>query len=542
MVRAFTDAWLADDPAALPFLPRPYASPTLRRNAVVRAAERGLSPIVADALIRQNAALPPSAAREAALATLANGRAAVVVTGQQTGLFGGPLYVLHKAATAIRMAETLARETGIAVVPVFWLQTEDADFEEIRAIATPGPDGVTTLRSDDALGDILAGERIPVAHRPLGPSVEAALTTLGACIGVERHGAEALALFTRHYRPDATYPRAFAGLLAELFAATPLVFIDPRDPALGALTRPVFAKALTRADTLDAALVQRAAALEAAGFKVQVHARPGASLVCHAPDRPDGPRYRLVRAGDGSDAWLHAGLADAAPVTTDRLLDHLVSEPLAFSTTALLRPALQDSLLPTAAYVGGPGEIAYFAQMGPVWDTFTQAPPLIVPRARLRLVTPTARRLAEQLGLQLSDDATDRAMLANPPVATAISAPDFAALRKALAAAEADTHDAAETLGTHDAGLAKAVRKAFADMQHQLDRLGDRLQRATLQADTATTHRLARLRALLAPEGQPQERTLGCAHFAAQLGPAALVATVLDAVIPFEHRLKDVHA
>ncbi len=532
MARPFTPAWLAGEPAATQLLPCLFRDPAAR-VARTQAARRAVPPEVIETLRALNPECPEDTVR-----ALANGTAAAVVTGQQVGLFLGPLYVVHKAATAIAVARQLEAEAKIPVVPVFWLQTEDADFEEVRTHCAVDPAGtLVRQRLADPFEAVPAGDRVSVAHRPLGPSVDDALGALAPLLGPLRHGEEVLALLARHYRPDRQLPEAFAGLLQALFAESGLLVIDPRHPALAALHAPLVAHALTAHGALDDALGERALAISEAGFDVQVPHRPGASLLCLHPDGPEGPRYRLVRDSDG--AFTAAG-GPSRRWTEAELLALARSSPHSFSTTALLRPLLQDTLLPTAAYVGGPGELAYYAEMPPLYAAFDLTPPLLVPRARFRLITAAARRCAEHLGVSLDVPLDADAVLAAATPAEPPALIDaFAAMRAATDALRRPVDAAVSALAREDAGLPKAATRAFSDIEGALQKLGDRLARARLQADGVKAQRARRLLALLQPDGSPQERVLGFATFAAEVGPRALAAQILAAVRPFDGALHD---
>jgi bacillithiol biosynthesis cysteine-adding enzyme BshC len=532
MVRPFTPAWLAGDPAATAILPCPFRDPAAR-IARTRRAPRPVNAGVLEALADLNPDASP-----AQLDALAAGRAAVVVTGQQVGLFLGPLYVVHKAATAIAVAHHLESESGLPVVPVFWLQTEDADFEEVRNHAVAHPDGTLgRQRLGDAFETVPDGDRIAIAHRPLGPSVEAALAELDGTVRPLRHGDSVMELLHAHYRAGRTLGEAFAGVLRALFQAHGLLVLDPRHPALAGESARVLHHALNRHAAIDAALGNQAAALTDAGFHVQVPHRPGATLLCLHPDGPTGPRYRLIAQADG--AVVPAG-GPPLRFTEAQLVALLSASPQSFSTTALLRPLLQDRLLPTAGYVGGPGELAYYAEMPPLYDLFDLEPPLLIPRARFRLVTAAARRCAEQLGVSLDGPVDPASLLAaaTPPEPAALRT-SILAVREAVTALASPLDAAARGLSREDAGLPKAAHRALADLEGTLQKLEDRLARARLQSDALATQRAQRLLALLLPDGAPQERVLGFAPFAAEVGIETFAERLIAAVRPFASDLID---
>lgn len=531
MHRPFTPAWLADDPTATRFLPRAFASRDARVAAVRAAAARPITPALLGALAAQEARRPWSAARARHLELLGRG-AAAVVTGQQVGLLLGPLYTLHKAASAVVAARALAEESGHPVVPIFWLQTEDHDFAEVQRVTLPTQAGLWTYAVTDELGE---RARVSLSERRLGASVAAVLASL-ALQGP--HADEVTALLARHYRPEATFGEAFGGLIAELFAAHGLLVFDPRAgperDVLARLAAPVHAFALARAADIEDALARRAHELDAAGFAVQVPVRAGAALSCYA-DGEDAPRHRLER-GVADNSWTTKHHPEAIEV--DRAL---AETPGRFTTTALLRPLLQDSLLPTAGYVGGPGELAYFAELYPLYELAGMSLPLAIPRARFQLVTATARRLAEQLGLGVGDAARPPAELAarlTGQEELARVEAHHRAMREALTHGLAALTAEAERRG--DQTFDKHARKAQEQIVQALDRLVDRSRRAVIEGDAVVAERLARFQALLAPRGEPQERVLGFAAFAAQVGAGALIDRIVDSAHPFDGSLRTI--
>lgn len=512
MSRPFTAAWIAGEPSATRFLARGFDDPALRRAAVERARPIGAE--VLAAVRAQEAERPPSPSRAAALEALESG-AAAVVTGQQVGLFLGPLYTLHKAAAAVVAARALALESGRAVVPVFWLQTEDHDFAEVCRAVVPGAHGLTEVAVADD------GRRVPLSERVFDEADDPAALVRALALGGP-FAAETEALLGRHYRVGATWPDAFAGVLAELFADDGLVIVDPRKMA--ALARPIHRFAWQAREHIAAALAARAAELSAAGFDVQVGVRPGATLSCV---EHRGARHRLMDNGEVGPP------GDGATIDVLAALD---AQPERFTTTALLRPLLQDQWLPTAAVVGGPGELAYFAELAPLYALAGLTPPLAVPRARFQLVGATARRLAEQLGLALDDAALPAAELAARLAGTPADDATYDALRATLDQGLAALARDAAARG--DATFDKHAKKTAELIAGALDKLRDRGRRHALLADQLTADRLARFVAWLAPRGAPQERVLAFPPFAAQVGPRALVRRIVDATVPFDATLR----
>jgi bacillithiol biosynthesis cysteine-adding enzyme BshC len=458
-----------------------------------------LRPEIADAIAAQNARLPSSPRRDEALIRLRHG-AGAVVTGQQVGLFLGPLFTLYKAASAVRVARELD------AVPVFWLQTEDHDLPEIAGCDLPGARVAVEASAED---------RISIAHRALPDDIGERVAELAAIVAGHVHGEAHVARLARHYRPGVRWGEAFAGLLAELFADEGLVFVDPRDPALAGAARPVHELALRRAGPIAEALVARGG---------PVHVREGAPLSFFHPSGAQGPRYRLAPAGEGR----FSEVGGAGEHALAELLAVLEAEPLRFSTSALLRPILQDRLLPTVAYVGGPAEVAYFAQLPPLYQAFEMAMPRVVERAHFRLVDDKTRRLLDRLGLSVADAARpEEELLAR---CRSVPAPAEELARRVLEAFDG-------------AGLppSRELERARRGVANSVGKLAARLRRAELRSDADLVAAVRRLQAFLQPGGIPQERCYGLPYFAARHGDRALVERVIAAVEPFDPTTRDLY-
>jgi bacillithiol biosynthesis cysteine-adding enzyme BshC len=535
---SFSASWLRGEPRALDFLPDRFRHRSARAEAVAAAASRRIAPALHEALVSRNARLAPSPARERNLELLARPGTAAVVTGQQVGLFLGPLFTVYKAASAIAAARALTEETGTPCVPVFWLQTEDHDLPEIDHCFVPRSTGGplrVALGQPDA-----ATSRIPVAHQLLGPGVTGALAALRAELGGLPHADEHLELLERAYRPEASMAEAFTEVLATLFAEEGLVFLDPRDPRLAPLAAPVHRRALEEATAIADGLSERGSALSKAGFSEQVHIRPGAPLSFFSPEGPEGARYRLDPATPGT--WSLVGHPEGASVTTAELRSWLDREPLRFTTSALLRPLLQDTWLPTAAYIGGPGEIAYFAQLAPLHAHAGLPMPLIVPRARFRVIEDRTRRLLDTLGLTPDEVAAPRdellARLAARTAGEGFESP-AAVEARLLGTFRAELTRLGERMASVEPGFARAVSRTDNTVRGGISRLVARYGRAIAQRDQVTAERVDRLRAYLVPEGAPQERIHGLPYYACRLGTHAFTRLVLQACEPFSGSLKD---
>lgn len=524
MARPLASAILAGEPAAIALLPHDFRDRPARAAVARRAAARAIAPGVLAALEEAQERLPPSPARRANLAALAAGNTAVVVSGQQVGLFAGPLYSFYKAASAVAVARALEREANVRCVPLFWLQTEDHDWPEIDHCHVLGSDGAIVRIQ---VTDPAPHPRVSVAHRRLGPDVADALARLEEALGPD-----APAVMDRlraAYVPGRAVAQAFAEVMAGLFADEGLLVLDPRQRPVAQAAAPLYARAIEQHEEIAARLLDRRRALAELGFDEQVAVRPECPLLFFHQGDATGPRYRLRREQAG---FSLAGTGDA--VGAAAIAAALASDPLRFSTSTLLRPIVQDALLPAAVYLGGPAELAYFTQIAPLYPVFGVDPAVVAPRARFRFVDArTGARLAK-LGLAADD-------LADPRIAPAGGHPAPAAVKAELEAAITSRLEAlVPALVAVDPNLRRPAERTRATITAAVRRLCDKYARTLLVRDEVTSRRLASVQAALLPQGIPQERFYGWPSLAARLGPDAFKAKVLEAIVPFGTGLREI--
>lgn len=532
MASDFFAQFIAGEADAASLLPARPLDAKAWEDAALRASRRRVMQGVVEELQRQASALPSSAARDASLAALARPGTTCVVTGQQLGVFLGPLYTLHKAATAVARARWLAERTGRACIPVFWLQTEDHDWAEVARFdaCVRGSWISGRLPAESA-----AQARVSLAHRRLPPDVEVHLAAVSRALQPLPHGARVSALLARHYVPGRSPGAAFAGVLAELFGDQGLVLLDPRTPAIAARAAPLVRFALDQEEAVGSLLEERARALARRGFHEQVHTRADAALAFFHPAGPEGPRFRPDRDGDGFRTPL-------GRVSRAELNARLDGDPLSFSTSALLRPLVQDTLLPTAAYLGGPAECTYFAQLPPVYALAGLELPMIAPRARFRVVCPWTAGVLDRLGLAAED--TEQPVHA---LAARLHAwPEWmdGSLRpRLLGPLERELEAVRPRAVALDPTLARNVERTRAHVARGVDRFIARLQRAVLASHgvgTGVLDALEQVVVALQPGGRPQERVHGFWAIAAEVGPEALVSSLVAAATPLQADVRTV--
>jgi bacillithiol synthase len=481
-------------------------------EALVGAADRtmGLARprrALAEALARQQEQRG-NAAAAARAAQLADEGTVAVVTGQQPVLFGGPLYVLYKAAAAVKLASLLEARRGRPVVPVFWSASEDHDFAEVRFVPVLDESGrIRTLRYEPAREPV--GQ--PASRIVFDESIAGLVAEAERSLPPGVHRDQAVALLAECYRPGVTLAAAFARFISSLVPG--LVVLDPSDPALKAQMASVLARELREGSPTSRLGARAGEGLLAAGYHQQVPIRPG---FLNLFVMMEGERRAL---GTVDGVIEVRGLGRKIPVA--EAVRMLESDPTPWSAGVLLRPLAQDHLLPTAAYIGGPAEIAYHAQLGPSYADFGIPRPILVPRPSLTLVESTQARALEAEGLQLPDLQADPEVVAlrwareaHPRVEAA-----FARTRESL---EREMAEVEEALAALDPTLRGAAESARGRALHQIETLHEKSVRALKKKDQSRMDRLRRTRDALLPGGSFQERGLGVVSLLARCGTSVV--------------------
>ncbi|HUL76872.1 MAG TPA: bacillithiol biosynthesis cysteine-adding enzyme BshC [Vicinamibacteria bacterium] len=479
---------------------RPFLGPGALDLADVASAaertaafERPLAP-VAEALARQQERRGAGRAAERAR-QLAEPGATAIVTGQQAGLFGGPLFVLWKALATVRVASLLEEARRRPVVPVFWVASDDHDFAEIRSTSVIGPAGeIRTLRYSPRHEPVGRPAWTIALDDTIGPLVEELGQALPPAVGRE----ETLALAAECYRKDTALSEAFARFVSRLLPE--VVVLDPADEVVKRLAAPVLARELREGSPTSRLALDAGRALLAAGYHQQVPVRSGflnLFAVVEGQRRALAFSNGVVEVRGTRERW-----------SLEEALRRLEADPAAWSPGALLRPLTQDALLPTAAYVGGPAEIAYHAQISPSYAHFGIPRPALLPRPSLTLVEPAQARTLDAEGLTLGDLVQDPEALVSrwaredyPDVEKA-----FVRTREVI---EHEMRGVEEALGSHDPTLRAAAAAARGRALFPVDRLHEKALRALKKRDQERADRLRRTRDALLPGGSLQERGLG---------------------------------
>ena len=454
----------------------------------------------------------PSPSAQASLQALRQG-AGTMVTGQQVGLFGGPLFTPFKAATAIARARQ-STASGSPHVALFWLATEDHDFAEIDHVLFPARRELRKLHYKAA-----PEAACPVGGVLLDDSISPLLDEAWELLGTS----DAMDALVAAYQPGRTFAQAFADFYSAAFAAQGLLVIDASSRAFHALGAPVLRAGIERADELHDALVDRNRALAAAGYHSQVVVTAQSSLLFLIDSR-SGARVALKRfaptAAEPAGHWQ----AGRQSWSTQDLLGILDAEPERISPSALLRPVFQDYLLSTTAIIGGPAEIAYFSQSAVLYEKILGRVTPSVARFSATLIEPAVDELLNKHELTLErlfapDLARDHsARLAQLLAARALPVEGKRLLASAGNALDADLAPLLDWMKAVDEGLGRSAQTSASKMRYQMNRLRNLAANFKLQQEAALARQAETIAQSLFPGGTLQERVHGAAWWLARYG------------------------
>jgi bacillithiol biosynthesis cysteine-adding enzyme BshC len=449
----------------------------------------------------------PPAARQAARA-LASPDTVAILTGQQAGAFGGPLFTLLKALTAIQLARRTAREQQADVVPVFWVDAEDHDWDEVASctVLDQGfqPHTVTIPKPEGA------GERT-VAALQLDARVEQSLEALAQALGDTEFSSTLLTSLRDAYRPGVGMAEAFSRWLEAILGPHGLVVYDSSDPAAKPLVADLFVRELGTAGRTAALAKTAGDVLAERGHQPQVVPQPDSVALFHL----DGARRSIRRQGDHF-------VAGERTFTSEQLTDLARTAPASFSPNVLLRPLVQDTLFPTICYVAGPSELAYLGQLRGVYESFGIPMPLMYPRATATLVDSATARFLSRYDVPLEALQPQDESALNKLLESQIPQTVEQAIKDAEDALTRTMARVIEAMPAVDPTLAGAARTTLGKMEHDLRGLQNKMIQAVKKRDETLRRQFARAQAQVFPLGHAQERTLGVVYFLNRYGPAVI--------------------
>lgn len=446
------------------------------------------------------------------LARLVEAGGAFVTTGQQPGLFTGPLYTVYKALTAIRLADALERALGLPILPLFWVASEDHDWAEVNHAVILDIENELRHVSVEAAEDA----QLPIHARVLGPELEAVVDEFMQFLPNTEFSNRYLELLREGCRGGRSLAEAFHAVFGELMAPFDLLLVDAADPGVKEQGADVLRQEAKAGEAHEALLREQTDRLQAAGYHAQVPVLEGGLNVFF-----EGPmgRERVFRE-KGNYRLRRSGEVIAAG-EFQRLLSQRISR---FSPNVLLRPVVESAVFPVVAYVAGPAELSYYAQIGCLFDAHAIGMPLIFPRFSAVLVEAKNRKVLDKFGLDggelgqpLHEVASEIARKDMPAeVAGALSA-----LRRGIAEGAARLVDAVAKI---DPTLKGPVLHARNESFAGLDEAEKKIVQGVKRQDEIAIAQLAKAQRHLFPDGKPQERVLNVFYYLTRYGPALLPA------------------
>jgi bacillithiol biosynthesis cysteine-adding enzyme BshC len=483
------------------------ADPAAWRAAIGRAQQlprpRAALADIVEAQQRRRGA--PQAALDAA-ALLRDPRAVAIVTGQQATLFGGPMFTLLKAMTALRLAQQVRDEFGVPAVPVFWIEGEDHDWDEVKKCGVL--DTEQAVRHV-ALGNPDGANQTAVARVNLDESALAAVAELETILPKTEFSAALIDSIRQAYQPGVGMAEAFGRWLETVLGGNGLVLYDASDPAAKPLVSPLFARELETAGTTARLAMTAGEALQARGYHAQAVAHDDAAALFYL----DSGREAIRRSGDG---FVVGGRVEPA----ERLIEEVRAHPERFSPNVLLRPLVQDTLFPTACYIAGPNELGYLGQLKGVYEAFGLPMPLIQQRATATLVDANTMKFLTRHEFPFEAlRAQDEAAL-NELLTAQLPASVEASMQDAARAVEDQIGRLAQEVSQVDATLEGAARSTLTRMQDDLKKLHGKVIQAAKRKDETLRRQYHHARTLAFPGGHPQEREIGFVCFLNKYGPS----------------------
>jgi bacillithiol synthase len=521
-IRRLAADYAYDFPAVAPFFSGDPADRSAWAAAIARtqAHERRRQDIADLIAAQQQRRHAPPPAVEAGR-RLADARTVAVVTGQQAGLFGGPLFTLLKAITALKLAEQVARDHHVPAIAVFWIDAEDHDWEEVRACTVYDAQLATPTVALPARG---GADPAPVATIALDAGIASVLDELGELLPATEFRVPLIAELRQIYAAGRGMADAFGRWLEHVLGHRGLVVYDSSDPASKPLASGVFARELSTAGQTAKLAALAGSDLTARGYHTQVHAQDDSLALFHL-DRVHGGR-RAIRQQDGHFVIGEERYAPAA------LMGLAADRPAEFSPNVLLRPIVQDTLFPTICYVAGPNELAYLGQLRGVYDHFGLPMPLMYPRATATLLDAAAVRFLSKYALPLEAlQAQDEAAL-NHLLQAQIPPEVERSFTEAARAIETEMLRVVQAIPALDPTLEGAAKSTLGRMQHDLQTLHGKMIQAAKRRDETLRRQFLHARALAFPGGHAQERTIGFVSFLNQYGPALVER--LDEELPLD--------
>ncbi len=458
--------------------------------------------LIADILTEQNIRWGLDAATERNIDKLRQANSVAVVTGQQLGIFLSPLFISYKTLTTLLLAERLQKNLDRPVVPIFWLHGEDHDFAETAPLhLLDDSDNLVQLHYEPG-SDPAAAPNGPVGRMTFTPAIERLLESIASCLPATPNKEELLAFLNTHFTEGAPLIDGFAALLKRLFKGSGLVLMSVDDRRLKQECSPLFQQEIEAPYELTEAIVKTTEELKTR-YHAQVQVQPTNIFLM-----TDHARIAI----EAEDSVFRTR-KEAASITREELSLALKETPERFSPNVVLRPLVQDFLLPTIAYIGGPGEVAYFAQLKPAYEWANLPMPVIYPRASVTLIEPAVQKWIDEYPMPLQayrDDPNKifRSFVIDrmPIDIDGVMGPSREHIDQVITSLDHAAREIDET-------LVRSAASTRVRIHQELTRFEERLIRAQKRMQNTDLLRINKVCNHLFPRQKLQERVLSPLHF-----------------------------
>ena len=518
--RLFSDYCEDFSKAAEFFLHSPWEGSHYSARLDYLAAKKFDRAAVSAVLIEQNEAWGASGLALENAALLAGEKTAVVIGGQQAGLFGGPMYTLAKAACAIRWARHLSdKHPDWKFVPAFWIAADDHDFDEVKRLHWVGTDYAEHYCEFTPKADVSG---FPVGDIEIDEGISEAFECFFGTNPETEFTSSLRSALSDAYKPGKTMADAFAIFLARFLADYGLVLVNPTDEKLKAIGAPQFATAIENRDAIYAGVAERDLLLDKRGYHKQL-TLPGDGMNLFVSI---GGRREALRMEDGgyvTESGAEFSLQEIAKI--------IAEEPWRISPNVVLRPVYQDTLLPVVASVVGPSELAYYAQTSGAFEHFGMQPPVYLPRYSVTVIEHRIEDVLKDIGLEWWECAGEREDIVTKVVRSKLPDTLDRDIEHFKREMEESTKWLASKVVAFEPTLATPLDKMAQGFANYADGIEKKVRQAYKQKNQVWVDRVNRAITSLFPARGLQERFFGPIYYANKYGPG-IAAKVVDALDP----------
>jgi len=479
----------------------PFSADDINKRAGLQSNSVDRKKVI-EALKDYHSRLGIADAQTAQLNKLSQTDALAVVTGQQLGLYGGPVFTIYKTLSAIALARNYEEEIGKPVVPVFWMADEDHDFEEISWVGITGRDDFHKLMLNQS------GTEKPVFNEEFDDSLDKLKSDVKSAMFDTDFSEDLWQIIDRHYKSGKSHGEAFAGFINELFADEGLLIAGSNYEGLKRLLADDLSKSITLADTIYEAVENKSSELESL-FHRQV--MNGDSNLFYLDENLK--RIKIHKEKE-EDAWR----ANDTHWSTQELVEHINEQPESFSPNVFLRPIIQDKLLPTLGYVAGPGELAYYGQMRSLYEVYELEMPLIIPRYTATIIESGISRILEKLPFKVCEYDQRIEDLESAYVEQSDSVDLEEVFSEWKNKIEQAAEKPLEIIDGIDPTLDGTVGKTVAGFENELNKLKGKVYRSIKQQEETQLKRIEKIKVNLFPDGGLQERSVSPIYFMNKYG------------------------